>query len=169
VSPNASGPPAHVPVADNGSPRPRVAALKSLVSEGGERAFQAFVRRSDDARLERTAGSARGLRLLFGAMAHAYVPEGAGGFAGELEYRLRRSSGRVASWTLAIDGDHAIARPGPASAPALTLKLSVADFVRMAGRDLDPGKALLVGRLDLEGDFALAARLGEMFGAPAGL
>jgi hypothetical protein len=36
----------------------------------------------------------------------------------------------------------------------------------MAGRDLDPGKALLSGRLDLEGDFALAARLGEMFGQP---
>jgi alkanesulfonate monooxygenase SsuD/methylene tetrahydromethanopterin reductase-like flavin-dependent oxidoreductase (luciferase family)/putative sterol carrier protein len=169
VSPNASGPPAHAPVAANGSSRPRAAALKARVSERGERAFQAFVRRSDDARLERTAGSARGLRLLFGAMAQAYVPEGAGGFAGELEYRLQRSSGRVASWTLAIDGDHATARPGPASAPALTLKLSVADFVRMAGRDLDPGKALLVGRLDLEGDFALAARLGEMFGAPAGL
>ena len=70
---------------------------------------------------------------------------------------------------MAIDGDRATARPGPASAPALTLKLAVADFVRIAGRDLDPGKALLVGRLELEGDFALAARLGEMFGAPAGL
>jgi putative sterol carrier protein len=46
------------------------------------------------------------------------------------------------------------------------VKLGVADFVRMAGRDLDPGKALLTGRMDLEGDLALAARLGEMFGQP---
>jgi alkanesulfonate monooxygenase SsuD/methylene tetrahydromethanopterin reductase-like flavin-dependent oxidoreductase (luciferase family) len=167
VSPNASGPPAQEAPAANGTSRPRVAALRSLVSERGERAFQAFVRRSDDARLERTAGSPRGLRLLFGAMSQAYVPGSAGGFAGEVEYRLRRADGRVVPWAVAIDGDRAVVRPGPASAPALVLKLSVADFVRMVGRDLDPGRALLAGRLDLEGDFALAARLGEMFGEPA--
>ena len=39
----------------------------------------------------------------------------------------------------------------------------------MAARDLDAGKALLTGRLDLEGDFSLAQRLGEMFGQPAAL
>src|SRR6478672_9553519 len=49
VSPNASGPTAHAPVVANGSSRPRAAALKARVSERGERAFQAFVRRSDDA------------------------------------------------------------------------------------------------------------------------
>jgi putative sterol carrier protein len=47
--------------------------------------------------------------------------------------------------------------------------LGVADFVRIAGRDLDPGKALLTGRLDLEGDLAVAARLGEMFGQPSAI
>jgi hypothetical protein len=47
--------------------------------------------------------------------------------------------------------------------------MGVADFVRVAGRDLDAGKALLTGRMDLEGDFALAARLGEMFGQPAAI
>jgi alkanesulfonate monooxygenase SsuD/methylene tetrahydromethanopterin reductase-like flavin-dependent oxidoreductase (luciferase family)/putative sterol carrier protein len=175
VAPNASGPPASdgatpggvgAGAVVNGGSRSRLSALKGLATQRGERAFQAFVRRSDDARLERTAGSERGLRLLFAAMAQAYVPEEAGGFAGELEYRLRRSDGRVVSWTVAVDGDRATARSAAASSPALTLKLSVADFVRMAGRDLDPAKALLVGRLDLEGDFALAARLGEMFGRP---
>jgi putative sterol carrier protein len=67
---------------------------------------------------------------------------------------------------VAIAPDSASARPGGAATPALTMKLGVADFVRMAGRDLDPGKALLTGRMDLEGDFALAGRLGEMFGQP---
>jgi putative sterol carrier protein len=51
----------------------------------------------------------------------------------------------------------------------LKLKLGLADFVRLAGRDLDPGKALLTGRMDMEGDLALAARLGEMFGQPSAL
>ena len=49
------------------------------------------------------------------------------------------------------------------------LKLGLVDFVRMAGGDLDPGKALLTGRMDMEGDLAVAARLGEMFGQPAAI
>jgi len=170
VVPIASGPPVEsgsARVTTNG--RPRLAALQGLLAERGERAFQAFVRRSDDRRLERTAGSDRGLRVLFAAMAQAYVPEAAGGFTGELEYRLTRADGSVVDWTVALDGERAAVRPGPARAPALKLMLGVADFVRIAGRDLDPGKALLTGRLDLEGDLAVAARLGEMFGQPSAL
>jgi alkanesulfonate monooxygenase SsuD/methylene tetrahydromethanopterin reductase-like flavin-dependent oxidoreductase (luciferase family) len=149
--------------------RPRLAAVHGLLAEQGERAFQALVRRSDDRRLERVLGSERGLKVIFGAMAQAYEPDKAGGFSGELEYELTRADGAVINWTVALDGDHAHVRPGAASAPALKLKLGLADFVRLAGRDLDPGKALLTGRMDLEGDLALAARLGEMFGQPSAL
>ena len=80
-----------------------------------------------------------------------------------------RRTASVVSWTVTA---RARARERPARAPrarpALTLKLGVADFVRLAGGDLDPGKALLTGRMDMEGDLAIAARLGEMFGQPAG-
>jgi alkanesulfonate monooxygenase SsuD/methylene tetrahydromethanopterin reductase-like flavin-dependent oxidoreductase (luciferase family) len=170
IVPTASGPPVETGLARvTANGRPRLAALQSVLTERGERAFQAFVRRSDDRRLERTAGSDRGLRVIFGAMAQAYVPESAGGFSGELLYRLTRSDGTVVDWTVAIDGERASVRPGPARAPALKVKAGVADFVRIAGRDLDPGKALLTGRLDLEGDLALAARLGEMFGQPSAI
>jgi alkanesulfonate monooxygenase SsuD/methylene tetrahydromethanopterin reductase-like flavin-dependent oxidoreductase (luciferase family) len=167
IAPVASGPPAEstlVRATANG--RPRVAALQSMLADQGERAFRAFVRRSDDRRLERTVGSDRGLKVLFGAMAQAYQPDKSGGFTGELQYELRRAGGGVVHWTVAIAPDRASARAGAATAPALTMKLGVADFVRMAGRDLDPGKALLTGRMDIEGDLALAARLGEMFGQP---
>jgi alkanesulfonate monooxygenase SsuD/methylene tetrahydromethanopterin reductase-like flavin-dependent oxidoreductase (luciferase family)/putative sterol carrier protein len=169
IAPTASGPSAdgHVLAGANG--RSPLAGLQGLLVERGERAFQAFVARSDDRRLERTAGSPRGLKLLFAAMAQAYVPEKAAGFSGELQYDLRRTDGRTAQWTVTLGPERATVRPGPASAPALTLRLAVADFVRIAGRDLDPGKALLTGRLDLEGDFAIAARLGEMFGQPAAI
>jgi putative sterol carrier protein len=119
--------------------------------------------------LERTAGTDAGLRLLFAAMARAYTPEGAGGFDGELQYDLRRSDGRVARWTLRAAPSGAAARQGPAGAPALVLRMTVADFVRMAGGDLDAGKALLTGRLDLEGDFDVAGRLGDMFGRTSAL
>jgi len=47
--------------------------------------------------------------------------------------------------------------------------MGVADFVRMAARELDPGRALMTGRLDIEGDSRVAMRLGEMFGAPSAI
>jgi alkanesulfonate monooxygenase SsuD/methylene tetrahydromethanopterin reductase-like flavin-dependent oxidoreductase (luciferase family)/putative sterol carrier protein len=169
IAPVASGPAAssrgHAP--SNG--RPRASRVQALLTEQGERAFKAFVRRSDDRRLERIAGSATGLRVLFGAMAQAYEPDKAAGFSGDLQYDLRRSDGELVSWTVTLGPEGATARPGAAGAPALTLKLAVVDFVRLAGGDLDPGKALLSGRLDMEGDLAIAARLGEMFGQPAAI
>jgi putative sterol carrier protein len=143
--------------------------VQALLAEQGERAFKAFVRRSDDRRLERTAGSGTGLKVLFGAMAQAYVPDKAAGFSGDLQYDLRRSNGELVSWTVTLGPERARVRPGTASAPALTLKLGVVDFVRLAGGDLDPGKALLTGRMDMEGDLAIAARLGEMFGQPGAI
>jgi alkanesulfonate monooxygenase SsuD/methylene tetrahydromethanopterin reductase-like flavin-dependent oxidoreductase (luciferase family)/putative sterol carrier protein len=177
IEPLASGPPAARGGAGtdagdgaaraNGRRGTRLAALQAAAQERGERAFQAFVRRSDDRRLERTAGSDRGLRMLFGAMAEAFEPDKALGFNGDLRYELRAADGAVKTWTVRIAGEHASVLPGGDGTPALTLRLALADFVRMAGRDLDPGKALLSGRLDLEGDFALAARLGEMFGQPS--
>jgi alkanesulfonate monooxygenase SsuD/methylene tetrahydromethanopterin reductase-like flavin-dependent oxidoreductase (luciferase family)/putative sterol carrier protein len=168
-APVASGPPAssRLHIASNGRPRP--ARVQALLAEQGERAFKAFVRRSDDRRLERTAGSGTGLKVLFGAMAQAYVPDKAAGFSGDLQYDLRRSNGELVSWTVTLGPERASVRPGTASAPALTLKLGVVDFVRLAGGDLDPGKALLTGRMDMEGDLAIAARLGEMFGQPGAI
>jgi alkanesulfonate monooxygenase SsuD/methylene tetrahydromethanopterin reductase-like flavin-dependent oxidoreductase (luciferase family)/putative sterol carrier protein len=169
IAPVATGPAAssrgHAP--SNGRPRP--SRVQALLVEQGERAFKAFVRRSDDRRLERTAGSAVGLKVLFGAMAQAYEPDKAAGFSGELQYDLRRSNDELVSWTVTLGPEGATVRPGTAGAPALTLKLGVVDFVRLAGGDLDPGKALLTGRLDMEGDLAIAARLGEMFGQPAAI
>jgi alkanesulfonate monooxygenase SsuD/methylene tetrahydromethanopterin reductase-like flavin-dependent oxidoreductase (luciferase family) len=162
IAPVASGPPAD-------APRRRPGALRKAAAERGERAFRAFVSRSGDATLERTAGSDRGLAILFGAMAKAYVPERAGGFQGEIEYLLARADGREVRWTVAVNGAGAQVRPRAATDPTLRLKVGVADFVRMAGGDLDPGKAMLLGRLDLEGDFAVAARLGRMFGRPGAL
>ncbi len=54
-------------------------------------------------------------------------------------------------------------------AVALVVRLGLADVVRAAAGDLDAGEALLTGRLDLEGDAAVAMRLGAMFGTDSGL
>jgi alkanesulfonate monooxygenase SsuD/methylene tetrahydromethanopterin reductase-like flavin-dependent oxidoreductase (luciferase family) len=153
------------PVATVPPPQARGGArLRRTLERRGEDAFRAFVRRSDDRRLERTIGTGQGLRVIFSAMQSQFVPSGAGGFTGDLLYELRFADGRVRPWTVTISPDRAHARPGRPPDPRLTVKLTVADFVRLAGGDLDAGSALLTGRMDLEGDFSLAARLGEMFG-----
>jgi hypothetical protein len=100
-------------------------------------------------------------------MARRFEPDKAAGFAGDIVYELRRTDGRVQPWTVTVAGDRARAHPGGAANPELKIVMSVADFARLAARRLEPGAALLEGRLDIHGDFGLAARLGEMFGQPS--
>jgi putative sterol carrier protein len=139
----------------------------STLALRGEQVFRAAVHRSSDRGLERTIGSTPGLRVLFTGMTRRFVPKKAAGFAGEVQYDLRLQDGRVRSWTVAIDGERARARPGAAAAPRVTLRLALADFIRIAARDLDPVRAALAGKLEIRGDTVIAMRLGEMFGEPS--
>jgi alkanesulfonate monooxygenase SsuD/methylene tetrahydromethanopterin reductase-like flavin-dependent oxidoreductase (luciferase family)/putative sterol carrier protein len=171
IGPTDSGPPAGTVGAGEGSTisvglpdEPILRTVGRSLAARGEEAFARFVGASDDRRLERVVGSDVGLRVLFTGMAQRFVPEKAQGFEGELQYELRASDGAVKRWVVAVEGARARARPGAAADPRLTIRMALPDFVRIAGDDLDPGKALLTGRMDLDGDFAIAARLGEMFG-----
>ncbi len=188
IGPLDSGPPAARPAAaraggdplrNGGAPTGRTApaeaarllaaTLGARLRTRGEQAFRDWVRRSDDARLERTAGSDPGLRVMFTGMARRYVPEKAAGFSGEIQYELRDATGTVKAWVVVVNGARARARPGRGPDPALTVAMALADFIRLAGEDLDPGRALLEGRIDLRGDVEVALRLGEMFGQEAAI
>ncbi len=138
--------------------------LRRTIEARGELAFRRFVARSDDRRLERTAGSRPGLRVVFLAMQQRYVPEKAGGFTGDIQWDLRTSDGEVRRWTVSVTPTHAKARVGHSEDPRLTLKLGVGDFMRVAAGELNPVQAVMTGRLDLRGDFAVATRLADMFG-----
>lgn len=127
-------------------------------------AFRAWVAGADDRRLERTVGSRPGLRALFSGLERAYVPGRAEGLHTEVAFVLRTAAGAPRPWVLRITPVRARAQRGVAPAAALRVVLSVADLARIAAGELDPGTALLTGRLDLEGDFDLATRLGELFG-----
>jgi putative sterol carrier protein len=139
------------------------------VRENATRLLARLVQEADDAAVERRFSSALVQRALFGAMARAYEPDAAGGFEGALCYELSRplSAGTTICWTIEILDGRAIARRGPAPEAALTLRFRLADFVRIAAGTLDPAAPLLADRASFEGDFALAARLPEMFGAPS--
>jgi putative sterol carrier protein len=140
--------------------RPRAVAARA----GVRRAARAWVRRAGDRRLERTAGTRPGLWLLFTALARAYAPAREERFAGEIAFVLTASDGSVRRRTITVAAGRATARRGGAADPALTLELGLADLARFAAGELDPGRALLDGRLEIRGDFALAMRLGQMFG-----
>jgi alkanesulfonate monooxygenase SsuD/methylene tetrahydromethanopterin reductase-like flavin-dependent oxidoreductase (luciferase family)/putative sterol carrier protein len=166
AAPEATAVPAPAPSVA-APPRATFSALRRTLEARGEQAFQAFVGRAGDERLARTAGSSAGLRVIFGAMERQFVPERAAGFSGDIQYNLRAPDGAVRSWTVTIAGDRATARAGASDDAKLTITLATADFVRIAGRDLDPVKAVLTGRMELAGDFSVAMKLGEMFGQPS--
>jgi putative sterol carrier protein len=132
---------------------------------GAQEALRSFVRRSDDRRLERTVASDPALALLLRAVVRRFDPAAADGFSGDVQLDLRSRGGDLSAWTIAVRGGRARVRRGPAASAALVVKLPRADLARLAAGELNVGRALLTGRLDLEGDFEVAMRLGPMFGA----
>jgi alkanesulfonate monooxygenase SsuD/methylene tetrahydromethanopterin reductase-like flavin-dependent oxidoreductase (luciferase family) len=139
-------------------------SVADRVRAAAEGAFASFVRGRSDEQLDRLMGSNTGLRLLFKGMESAYVPAAAGGFEGEILYDLSAQRG-PRPWTVSVDAERAVAAPRMAESPAVTLRASVPVFVRIAAGELDPARAMLEGALEFEGDFVVAGRLGEMFGA----
>ncbi len=144
----------------------RPSSLITGMPTRSEVAFRSFVARSSDRRLDRVAGSRTAQRIVFGQLVRRFDPAGARGFNGELQFHLRGSGDRVNVWTVEVTDHLAIARFGPAARYAdVTVTARAADVLRMAAGELGPGRALLDGRLDLAGDWGVAMRLGQMFGA----
>jgi len=139
------------------------ADLPDKLRARGEQAFASFVKGRDDDAIDRVVGTRQVQRMIFQGMARAFLPEKAGGFTGELQYELSGRRGTVL-WRLVIDLDHAEAMTGRASNPALTIKTSVPTFARMVTDEVPAAKAWFEGKVQIEGDFQVASRLGEMFG-----
>jgi alkanesulfonate monooxygenase SsuD/methylene tetrahydromethanopterin reductase-like flavin-dependent oxidoreductase (luciferase family)/putative sterol carrier protein len=152
------------PAYANGGADGSDASLPDRARAAAESAFASFVRGRSDDQLDRLMGVGPGLRVLFKGMQSAFVPEAARGFSGTILYDLRSSRG-PRRWTISVDGARAVAEPREADDPAVTLRAEVPVFVRIAAGELDPARAMLEGQLEIEGDFAVAGRLGEMFGA----
>jgi alkanesulfonate monooxygenase SsuD/methylene tetrahydromethanopterin reductase-like flavin-dependent oxidoreductase (luciferase family) len=164
VSPDREPAPAHA--AGSGPGRngiPERPSARELAAKAAELAFAGLVRGRSDEQLHRLFDRGPGLAVIFKGMERAFVPERARGFEGEITYELNgRDGGRV--WTISIADGHAAARQGGGAEPAVTFRASVPDFVRLAARESFAPKLVLEGALVIEGDFALAGRLPEMFG-----
>ena len=129
----------------------------------GEAAFAAFVRKRTDDQLDRTIGSNAGLRVIFAGMERNFVPERAGGFSGDIQYELR-VRGEPRRWVVRITDGTIRTGPGVSPKPALTLRMALPTFARIIAGQLPPAQAFMEGRIELDGDLQLAARMGEMFG-----
>jgi alkanesulfonate monooxygenase SsuD/methylene tetrahydromethanopterin reductase-like flavin-dependent oxidoreductase (luciferase family) len=136
---------------------------RELLERVGEAALARLVRGRSDAQLHRLFDRGPGLPAIFRGMEAALVPERADGVAAEIQYELRGRDG-TRRWVVSIRDRRADTRRGAAADPAVTMRASVPDFVRLVSREAFAPKLLLEGRVEVEGDFMLAGRLDEMFG-----
>ena len=98
-----------------------------------------------------------------GAWRGPWAPRPAQGeLRGDLQFDLEGPRGTRRAWTVSAGPLRATARRGPSSAPTLVLRTTPDDLLRLVAGRLDAGDALLDGRLDLEGDLALAVRMGDL-------
>jgi SCP-2 sterol transfer family len=117
--------------------------------------------------LELTMGSRLGIQSIFAVMSRQFVPSAAEGFEGSICYELRRHDGAIIEgWTMRIMAAAAKASLGFPTDPAVTLKLTVGDFVRFSLGAVSPVVLLTEERLKIDGDLTVAAKLAPMFGRP---
>jgi 3-(3-hydroxy-phenyl)propionate hydroxylase len=133
----------------------------------GEQVLAALAGKLDDRALERVLGHRLALTAIFRELAAAFVPRVANGFVGEIQYDLQDERGTARSFTVQVTRSAARARAGAAQAPALTIRVRTADFLRLAAGELSELDLMRARRIDLQGDGLLGARMGAMFGRPA--
>ncbi len=144
--------------------RPGQALGRRVGQAAGAGRARALARRASDRGIERALGNAAAQRALFTVMASGFDAAKAAGFTGRIVYVLSMSDGSRRSWTIEVLGKRATARQGGDPAAALTIRVPLADFVRVIA---DAGSFLplvLDGRMTMDGDLGLANRLADMFG-----
>jgi alkanesulfonate monooxygenase SsuD/methylene tetrahydromethanopterin reductase-like flavin-dependent oxidoreductase (luciferase family)/putative sterol carrier protein len=139
------------------------ARVTERMQKRSEAAFASFIKKRTDAQLERTIGTGPGLRMIFKGMERNFRPYKTNGFAGDVQYELKAGP-RIRQWVVRISSDGCETGPGRSPKPTVTLKLAVPTFARLISGELSGAQAFMEGRIEVEGDFVVAARLGEMFG-----
>jgi hypothetical protein len=158
----SAAPPMVVAGTDQAASSVEPAGLRHRLRERGEAAFGAMLRGRSDRQIERLIGNRAGMRMIFRGVERSFHPERAEGFRGDIQYEVagERTTHR---WVVSVLDGRAEARPGSAPAPAVTLRMSVPTFGRIVSQELQPGLALMEGKLAVEGNIDVAARIGTMF------
>jgi alkanesulfonate monooxygenase SsuD/methylene tetrahydromethanopterin reductase-like flavin-dependent oxidoreductase (luciferase family) len=123
-----------------------------------QNAFSWFVKGRTDRQLDVIFGSLPAQTMMFRAMERAYA--NGHGLDGVIQYDLSARSG-TRSWVVRVGHNGLVARPGTEQNPAARLAMPAATFARIAAGQQTAASAAMNGRLKMDGDLKLVARLGE--------
>jgi alkanesulfonate monooxygenase SsuD/methylene tetrahydromethanopterin reductase-like flavin-dependent oxidoreductase (luciferase family) len=143
-------------------PAPR-ARLNSVRQQGRARLYQA-AQRASDTRLEQIFGGPGAQRVVFAAMARRFNPGQSAGFHGAIVFDLGMADGTSRPWAIEVQDGQARAQPGASADAALTIRVPLPDFIRALGGGGSFYPLIAGGRMTMEGDLTVAARMAEMFG-----
>jgi alkanesulfonate monooxygenase SsuD/methylene tetrahydromethanopterin reductase-like flavin-dependent oxidoreductase (luciferase family) len=129
----------------------------------GQTAFTWLVSGRSDAQLDWIFSSTPGQALIFRGMQRAFLPERAVGVRGTVQYEVRGRRG-TQHWVLRIADQRLVVEQAREPRPTVTFRLPAAILARMAAGQTTAGAAAMLGKLQIEGDLKLAAKLGEMLG-----
>jgi alkanesulfonate monooxygenase SsuD/methylene tetrahydromethanopterin reductase-like flavin-dependent oxidoreductase (luciferase family) len=163
----AGGRPAHVPA--RRQPLRHLAgqvrhSARDSVRGRGQAGLQRVVGRTSDARLEQIFAGTQAQRAVFGMMTRHFRPGKAAGFDGAIVYDLGMTDGTRRRWAIEVQNGQARAHRGGSPDAALTIRVPLADFVRVLTTAGSFYPLIVDGRMTLEGDLGLANRMAEMFG-----
>lgn len=146
------------------------------MTTGGRAAVALVSRGQPDRHLLHLFGSSLAQRALLTAVAAAFRPSMALGFEGAIVFELLPATSGPGPdvsdwWTIEVRDGAASLHHRRDADPAVTLRLGVADLVRLVSGELDPLTAIVDWRVIVDGDVLVASRLTEMFGTvePLGL
>lgn len=131
------------------------------------RQFAALVRDTPDEELARGLAANRELLLegIFAAMPSQSRADG--GERLVVEWRIgERADGGEDRWLVTIDGGECTVERDGAGEPQAVLRLGPLDFVKMAAGAVQGPELFMSGRLRIEGDFLVAAKLAGAFAVP---
>jgi alkanesulfonate monooxygenase SsuD/methylene tetrahydromethanopterin reductase-like flavin-dependent oxidoreductase (luciferase family) len=123
--------------------------------------FARVVRSRNDTQLERLMSFPALQWMIFKGMERALAGR-ANGFRGTVEYRLRGGRGE-AHWHLRVESAGIEARPGAAPDPVLVFRTTLPVFARMAAGELNPARAILERKLEVQGEVKALAKFSAMF------
>src|SRR5258708_39731054 len=138
-------------------------SARESMRERGQAGLQRLVGRTSDARLEQIFAGTQAQRAVFGMMTRQFQPAVAAGFEGAIVYDLGMSDGSRRSWAIQVHDGRARAHQDGGADAALTIRVPLADLIRVlttAGHlyPLVPQRPMA-----LEGGLRLANSMGAVF------
>jgi putative sterol carrier protein len=100
------------------------------------------------------------------AMPKGFRPDKAGGL--RVTYQFQLTGATTGTWTVAVADRTCTVTSGQTAPPSVAITMSESDFVKLAQGQLNTTDAYRQGKVKINGDLALAAKITDLFGPWAG-